>query len=198
MADLICSCACSDELLIHEFPDECGALDFGFPYLIALQNKNAVNAFGTNGPTVAQLEALNLPSVTNQTHISFIGPLTNGKKSESGRQSETGADTIDGMEYVYSQIIKIEGMLKFLNKTIIADLTKLNCYSRVRIWTITSKGYIWGGATGFIVPNFFSEWLSEGFGKTSYIPISYEYMVDRAHDYSATTQDDDYLTLENA
>ena len=195
MADLTCTCSCSEELLVHAIPDDCNSIDFGYPYLILIQNKDAVNTIAGASPTVAEMEALIL--LHNQLHVSVIGPLTNGVKSEKSRQERSGADTIDGLTTVDSQIIQIDGKLISLNPTIIADLTKLNCYTRARFWFVTSKGYIWGGKTGFIAPNFWSEWLHTGFGKPSEVPVHIEYTVDRTKDYSATAQDDDYLTLDN-
>ncbi len=197
MADLVCTCGCAEGLFVSAIPDDCNSIDFGYPYMIAIQNKDAVNAGLIAGtyPTVAELEAMAL--LTNQQHVSFIGPFTNGVKAEKSRESQSGADTIDGLESVISQTISITGKLKYLDETIICDLADLNCYTRVRIWYITSKGYIFGGTTGFIVPNFFSEWLHEGFGNVSHVPIAFEYKVDRAHQYCTTHQDDDYLTLSN-
>lgn len=198
MADLVCTCACAEELFIGAIPDDCGAIDYGYPYLFLLQNPDADNvgnaSFFGAVPTVNEMEALML--LTNQLHVSVLGPITNGKKTESGRESESGADTIDGLENVLSQTIKIEGKFKLLSDTILAELTALNCRTRVRFWYITSKGYLFMGA-GVTVPAFFSEWLHEGFGTRSYVPIDFQYKVDRTKDYSATAQDDDYLTLAN-
>ncbi len=199
MADLTCTCGCAEGLMVSSIPDDCNSIDFGYPYLIAIQNKDANNvtnnSFAGASPTVGELEALAL--LTNQLHVSFIGPFTNGQKTEKSRETQSGADTIDGLENVISQTIAITGKLKYLDETVICDLADLNCYTRVRIWYITSKGYIFGGTTGFIVPNFFSEWLHEGFGNVSHVPIAFEYKVDRTHTYCATNQDDDYLTLSN-
>jgi len=197
MADLICTCGCAEGLMVSAIPDDCNSIDFGYPYMIAIQNKDANNTVLIPGtyPTVDNLEAMGL--LTNQQHVSFIGPFTNGVKAEKSRETQSGADTIDGLESVISQTIAITGKLKFLDETLLCDLHALNCYTRVRIWYITSKGYIFGGATGFIVPNFFSEWLHEGFGNVSYVPIAFEYKVDRVHTYCVTNQSDDYLTLTN-
>ena len=195
MADLVCTCSSADDLYLSTIPDDCGSIDFGYPYLIALQNPNATNAFAGDYPTVAEIEALMLAA--DETHIAILGPITNGKKEESGRETESGADTIDGLDNTLSQTIKISGKFKLLNETILDELALLNCFTRVRMWYITSKGYIFGGTTGFTVPSFFSEWLHDGFGTRSYVPVDFSYKVDRTVEYSDTHQDDDYLTLNN-
>jgi hypothetical protein len=193
MADLTCLCGSGDELLLNKIPDDCGSVDFGYPYLLILQRPEAVNVFAGDVPTVAEIEALQL--ATDETKMIILGPITNGKKAEKSRQSESGADTIDGLETVYSQNISIEGKLKFHDENIIDDLADLNCYTRLRMWWVSNTGYIFGDYT---VPNFISEFLHDGFGTKSYNPIMFEYVVDRKHKYTATAQDDDYLTLSNA
>lgn len=195
MATLSCPCCSDEELMIGTIPDDCGSQDFGYPYLILLQNPNAVNAFAGSVPLEAEIVALMLAA--DETHISVLGPITNGKKEEASRETETGADTTDGLDNILSQNIKISGKFKLLNTALLTDLAALNCFTRVRMWYITSKGYLFGGDTGFKVPNFFSEWLHDGFGTRSYVPVEFQYKVDRATDYSATAQDDDYLTLNN-
>ena len=195
MADLVCTCSCSEALMIGTIPDDCGSIDYGYPYIFLLQNPNAVNSFAGDTPTVVEIEALML-APAGEIHIAVLGPITNGKKEESGRESESGADTIDGLDNVLSQTIKLSGKFKLLNDTILAQLAQLNCRTRVRMWYITSKGYLFGG-DGITIPSFFSEWLHDGFGTRSYVPIEFSYKVDRTKDYSDTAQDDDYLTLNN-
>jgi hypothetical protein len=202
MTTLVCTCGCAEPLHISAIPDDCGSVDFGYPYLFVLQNPDADNsALGCNSfgahtvPTVDDFENLSL--LTNQCKAVFLGPITNGQKAEVSRESQTGADTIDGLETGYSQTIGLTGKFKLLDETILGDLAKLNCNTRVRLWYVTSKGYLFGGLTGFIVPNFFSDWLHEGFGNVSHVPINFQYKITRTDDFSATAQDVDYLTLVN-
>lgn len=196
MSDLVSDliCICTDTLEMSTFPNNCGAEDYGHPYLLLfMKPEGVITGCSGNGPTVAQIEALQ-DAADLDNRIIVLGPITNGIRTESERQEETGADTIDGMTNVISQTIQITGKLKLLDETVRDDLEQLNCFDRLRMWMITSTGWLFGSCEGYNVANFISTLLMDGFGTRSYIPLDYKF---RAPGHDPAVQDDDYKTLVN-
>jgi hypothetical protein len=134
-------------------------------------------------------------SANGVNHVIVVGPITNGMRTEADRQTESGADTIDGLENIIQVQHQIEGRLKFLDETVREDLAKLNCNDRLQMWYVTSTGYLFGDTTGYNVPNFITGLIQEGYGKKSYIPINYRFIVTEKTD--PATLDLDFLTLVN-
>jgi hypothetical protein len=175
------------------FPNNCGANDYGYPYLVLLMKRDGAALCSSGTITLAMINTA--IAATDQDHMIVLGPITNGVRAESERQEESGADTIDGMMNVISQTIQITGKLKFLNETVIEDLENLNCEDRLRMWIVTNTGWMYGGCNGYNVANFISSQLHDGFGTRGYIPLDYKWKhtgVDRA------VQDDDSTALVNS
>lgn len=183
------TCSCASDLVMHAFPNNCGQIDYGYPKLLLfMKPEGTAPALTVAGFTAAIASAGN-------NHVIVVGPITNGQRSEADRQTESGADTIDGMENVIQCQHEISGRLKFLDEDIRADLLNLNCYDRLQMWYVTSTDYIFGGTTGYNVPNFITGLIQEGYGKKSYIPISYRWIVDNQTD--PATYEAGFLDLVN-
>jgi len=194
MSDLVCDCTPGSPLEMAAFPNNCGAEDYAHPYLLLfMKPEGTITGCSGDGPTVAQIQAAQ--AEIDEDKMIVLGPITNGIRAESERQEETGADTIDGMTNVISQTIQITGKLKFLDETIREDLEQLNCYDRLRMWMVSSTGWLFGGCNGYNVANFISALLMDGFGTRAYIPLDYKF---KAPGHDPAIQDDDYLTLVNS
>jgi hypothetical protein len=193
MSDLICDCTVGTPLVMGDFPNNCGAEDYGYPYLLLFMKPEGVITGCTGGVVgVGMIQAAQAEA--DQDRIIVVGPITNGQRIESERATEDGADTIDGMTNVISQTLNLTGKLKFLDEAIRDDLEGLNCYDRLKMWIITSTGWLFGGCEGYLVANFISGLIQEGYGTRPYIPLDYKFKVP-GHD--PAVQDDDYLTLTN-
>jgi len=172
----------------------CGAIDYGYPkFLLFMRTDGTLVCAGSDGiPTKAELDVA--LALADNNKLIMVGPMTNGVKAEAERQTESGADTVDGQETVITQSMQITGRLKFLNEAVRADLEKLNCFERLKMWYVTSTGYLFGECDGYPVSNFISELLSDGFGTRPYIPVDFRWITE---DKNPSAQDDDYLTLTN-
>ena len=191
MADLVCDC--TGDIVMSPFPTSCGSEEYGFPFLLLFQKIDGEIAACTgDAPTVGQLQAL--IGAGGDDSIIVVGPITNGQRVESEREEETGADTIDNMTDVISQTIQITGKLKHLDEDTREDLESLNCESRLRCWIITHTGWIFGECTGYVVANYISSLLHDGYGSRAYIPLDYKF---KRPGHEAAVQDEDYLTLVN-
>lgn len=194
MSDLVCDCLPGTPMEMTAFPNNCGAEDYAYPYLLLfMKPEGTLAGCSGDGPTIAQIQAAQ--ALGDENRIIVLGPVTNGVRVESERQEETGADTIDGMTNVISQTIQITGKLKFLDEEVREDLEQLNCYDRLRMWMISSTGWLFGGCGGYSVANFISALLMDGFGTRAYIPLDYKF---RAPGHDPAVQDNDYLTLVNS
>lgn len=183
---------CAGELNATAYP--CKAIDFGFPIMLAFMNPTGTLAVAGDAPTLAEIQAGLADTGVNR--LILIEEFTNGKRLEAGRVEETGADTADGLTNVVSINMKIEGKIKRLNQTTINDLLKLNPFPRLKMWVITSKGYIFGGKTGYRTTNFFTPLIMEGYGTANFIPVDHEYQhnLNKTEDIG---QNDGFLLLTN-
>ena len=193
MSDLVCDCVLGTPLVMGAFPNNCGAEDYGYPYLLLFQKPEGTIT-GCTGGVVGVGMIQDMQAETDEDRIIVVGPITNGQRVESERETEDGADTIDGMTNVVSQTLNLTGKLKFLDEEIRDELEGLNCYDRLSMWIITSTGWLFGGCDGYLVANFISGLIQDGYGTRSHIPLDYKFKVD-GHD--PAVQDDDYLTLVN-
>jgi len=193
MSELICDCE-GGILSMAEFPNNCGSENYGYPYLLLFQRvEGEISGCTGDGPTVAQIQALQSSGDDDQMIV--VGPITNGQRVESEREEETGADTIDGMTNVISQTVQITGKLKFLDETVRDALEDLNCYDRLRMWVVTSTGWLFGGCEGYTVANYISALLHDGYGSRGYIPLDYKF---KAPGHDPAVYDSDYTELDNA
>lgn len=192
MSDLVCNC--TGTLEMAAFPNNCGAEEYGFPYLLLFQRvEGTISGCSGDGPTVAQIQAAQ--ALADENHIIVVGPITNGQRVESEREEETGADTVDNMTNVISQTLQITGKLKYLDETVREDLESLNCFDRLHMWIITNTGWLFGGCTGYNVANYISALMHDGYGTRAYIPLDYKF---KRPGHDPAVQDDDYLTLVNS
>ncbi len=192
--DLVCDCTVATPIAMAAFPNNCGAEDYGFPFLLLFMKRDGTltNCTG-DAPNLANIQAAQ--AEVDENKLIVIGPVTNGQRAESEREEETGADTIDGMVNVISQTIQIMGKLKFLDETIREDLEDLNCHERLRMWIVTSTGWLFGACEGYNVANFISALLHDGYGTRAYVPMDYKFK-NKGHD--PANYDDDYKTLVNS
>ncbi len=141
-----------------------------------------------------------VPSVAEFTtagsDIFILNDIANGAKMPSEKQELSGADTPDNLPETISEITGISGNIVRFNLDVLNDLEKLNCYNRLKLWYVTNKGWCFGGLTGYTTNNYISDWIHEGFGNRSKIPIEFKWYKP----FNQTTdaaQDDDYLNLTN-
>jgi len=193
LCDLVCDCTVGTPLEMGAFPNNCGAEDYGYPYLLLFQKPEGT-VTGCTGCYVGVDDIQDMQAETDENRIIVVGPITNGQRVESERETEDGADTIDGMTSVISQTLNLTGKLKYLDEAVREDLERLNCYDRLKMWVITSTGWLFGGCNGYLVANFISGLIQDGYGTRSHIPLDYKFKVPGR---DPAFQDDDYLTLVN-
>lgn len=188
--DIVCDC--DGEPTISRFP--CKATDYGYPNKLGFMHPDGEMTVAGESPTLAEVQAAIAETGVNK--LILIEDFTNGQRTEQSRTEESGADTPDGLTNVVSINMQITGRIKRLDESVIADLLTLNCQPRLKMWVFTSKGYIFGGDTGYMTSNFFTPLIMEGFGVAGYIPVNHVYQ----HDLTKTDpagQDDGFLTLKN-
>jgi len=191
MGSLVCNCA--GYINMAAFPDDCGTENYGFPYLLLFMKRDGALVGCTgDAPNLANIQAGQ--AEVDDDKLIVVGPITNGIRAESEKEEETGADTIDGMTNVISQTTQITGKLKFLDETIREDLEDLNCYTRLRMWIVTSTGWLFGGCDGYNVANFISGLMHDGYGTRAFVPMDYKFKTP-GHD--PATYDENYLDLVN-
>jgi len=140
-----------------------------------------------------------VPTVAEFTNaasdIIILADIANGQKMAPEKQEITGADTPDNLPEVLSEIEGISGNIVRFNTDVLNDLEKLNCFKRLRMWYVTNKGYCFGGETGYLVNNYISDWVHDGFGNRSKIPFEFKWY--REESTTGTAQDLTYLDLNN-
>lgn len=194
MADITCSTLCTAWLDPHPIPSSCGSVDFGFPKMIILAAPDTAITVASDVPTYAEFVAAG-------SDVYIISDIANGVKMASEKQEISGADTPDNLPEVISEIEGISGNIVRFNADIYADLEKLNCFKRLRMWYVTSKNYCFGGTKGYLINNYFTAWTHDGFGNRSKIPFELKWY--RANDETtgfaqSNTTGSDYLDLVNS
>jgi len=192
MADIVCSTECAGGVSMSSFPTSCTQTDFGFPKIVIL-GSTEINYGFSGTPSVSDLEAV---IVSGGSDMIVINDIANGQKLAGERQEIGDADTADNLPFVISEREGIQGNLKTFNSAVLVDLEALNCHKRLRMWYITNKGYCLGGTKGYLVSNYIGDWVHDGFGNRSYIPIEFKWM--RENITSDVSYDLDYLDLTNA
>lgn len=188
--DIVCDC--DSGLDVSAFP--CKATDYGYPSKAVLQDAEGTLTVVGETPTLAEIQAG--IAATGQDKLVIIEEITNGKLAESSREEESGADTADGLTNTFGVNMTLEGNIKLISETLRSDLLTLNCNQRKKMWVITSKGYIFGGKTGYKTPAFIPPMALNGFGTRASIPINWLYQ----HNLNKTDpagQDDGFLDLKN-
>ena len=189
MADIVCATQCSTWIDAHAIPTSCNAVDYGFPKMVILMSPDTALTVAGTTPTVAEFQSAG-------SDIFVINDIANGVKMPSEKQEISGADTTDNLPETISEICGISGNIVRFNTDILNDLEKLNCYTRLKMWYVTHKGYCFGGKTGFTINNYVQDWVHEGFGNRAKIPFEFKLYKP----FNATTDtalDLDYLDLTN-
>ncbi len=176
MADITCDCA--GELAIAPFP--CKSTDYGYASKLLLLPPTGTLEVAGETPTLAEIQAAIAESGENRMVV--IEEITNGQRNVGDVEEETGADTADGLTNTFGVNMVLTGRVKLVDEAVRANLEALNCYSRLKMWFITNKGYIFGGATGYRVSNFIKPMILEGFGTRAYYDINQVY----SHNLNAT------------
>ena len=191
MADITCTTQCTTWIDAHVIPTSCNAVDFGFPKMLILAAPDTVFSFASGNlvPTVAEF-------TTAGSDIFIIADIANGVKLPSEKQELTGADTPDNLPETLSETAGISGNIVRFNLDILNDLEKLNCYTRLKLWYVTNKGWCFGGLTGFTVNNYVEDWVHDGFGGRSKIPFIMKW-VKPASTTTDAAKDVLYLDLNN-
>jgi hypothetical protein len=161
--------------------------------LLFMQPGGAITVAGES-PTLSEIEQA--IGQTDVDRMVVIEEITNGQLNVADTQEESGADTSDGGVNVIGVNRAVTGKIKNINETVRKHLAEWNCHSRLRMWVITSKGWIFGGKTGYKVSNFIGPMLLPGFGVSSEYPLNFVW----PHDILATDpagQDDGFLELVN-
>lgn len=193
MADIVCSTECASGVSMTAFPTDCTQIDFGFPKLVLLAASNATITAASGNDVLAVSE---FQGYIDSGDIVVINDISNGIKMPSETVEITDADTADNLPEVITSKEGINGNLKRFDATTLADLEKLNCHKRLKMWYVTNKGYCFGGTTGYTVSNYFRDWEHAGYGNRSMIPFEFRWI--RESKTTGTGQDDDYLDLTNS
>ena len=160
---------CAGELDMKQFP--CYSNDYGYPVKLVIGQPKGIFAVVGETPTLAEIEAGLIDTGLNKLIV--IEELTNGARAENDVQEESGADTADGLRTVFATNILTSGKVKLLDESLRADLAVLAKYARLKTWTITSGGWIFGGKTGYRTSNYISPLFAEGFGTRAAHDISF-------------------------
>jgi len=179
---------------MSSFPTACTQVDFGFPKLVILAHVDLNISPAGDVPTVAEFQAA---ISTGGSDIIVLTGLANGVKVQGEQTTISDADTVDNLPEVISSREGITGNLKRFNLTTLADLEALNCHTRLRMWYVTSNDYCFGGTRGYIVSNYISDWVHDGYGNRSYIPLSY-YWIRPTTVTTGAAYESGYLDLTNA
>mgnify|MGYP007100042748 CR=1 FL=1 len=190
MSDITCDC--TGEPTMNRWA--CKATDFGFPNKMGLMHPDGEMTVAGEAPTLAEVQAAIADTGVNK--MILIEDFTNGQRTEQSRLEESGADTPDGLTNVVSINMQITGKIKRLGPDTIDEILEVNCFPRLKMWFFTSTGHCFGGKTGYMISNFFTPLIMEGFGVAGYIPVNCVYQHDLTKTDSVS-QDDGFLTLKN-
>jgi len=178
---------------MSSFPNSCTQTDFGFPKMVIVAAVGTDISPAGDVPTVAEFQdAIS----TGGSDVIVINDIANGQKLAGERQEIGDADTSDNLPFVISEREGIQGNLKTFNLTILNDLEALNCHKRLRVWYVTNKNFCFGGTRGYLASNYIGDWVHDGFGNRSYIPIEFKWMREDAT--TGAAYEDGYLDLTNA
>lgn len=183
---------CSDALDMAKAP--CKSNDYGYPVKLVIGHPDGTLTVVGDTPTLAEIQAG--IADTGVDKLVIIEQMTNGTRVENGIEEESGADTADGLRTVFGVNIEITGKVKLLDETVRADLTTLALVPRIKVWIVTSGGWLLGGKKGYKVANFISPMYMEGFGSRAAHNISFIYK----HNMNATDParlDSGFLDLSN-
>jgi hypothetical protein len=191
MADITIDCASGLEMTTYP----CVSKDYGYPVKLVIGHTEGTLAVAGETPTLAEIQVGIAASGIDKLIV--IEEITNGVKSENALEEESGADSADGLRSVFGVNIEIAGKIKLLDESVREELARLALYNRIRVWVITSGGWIFGGDKGYKVANFISPMYSDGFGSRPYYNFSFIYK----HNMNATDparEDDGFLDLVNS
>lgn len=190
MADITCDCA--GELDLPQFP--CKGIDYGYPTKLVLGDPNGALTVAGETPTLAEIQAgIN---DTGEDRLIVIEEITNGQRNPGDIEQETGADTADGLADTFGINMVVTGRIKRLDEALRTALAQLNCQSRLKMWFITNKGYIFGGKTGYLISNFLPPLTLPGFGAKPFIDLNLVYSHNLRKDDPAG-YDAGFLTITN-
>ncbi len=183
---------CADALEMSKFP--CKSNDYGYPVKLVIGHPDGVLTVAGDTPTLAEIQAGIADSGVNKLIV--IEQLTNGVRASNATEEESGADTADGLRTVFGTNIETSGKIKLLDETVRANLASLALLPRIKTWTITSGGWIFGGKKGYKTANYIAPLLMEGFGTRAAHDISFIHK----HNMDATDparEDEGFLDLTN-
>lgn len=132
--------------------------------------------FGKNGDTITSLLEIPTPAEV-QTYLnlgtSFIIPITNGVFVAPELQSETGADTFDGLTDITREDNGIDANFKILTNDILEMIAQNNLNNtRMQLWIVDNNNKLHGGKIGFQIPFYIPNFQHAGFGANSLISMS--------------------------
>jgi hypothetical protein len=190
MSDITIDCAAALEM--SKFP--CKSEDYGYPVKFIVGHPDGALTVAGDTPTLAEIQTGIAASGVDKLIV--IEQVTNGQRVSNAVEEESGADTADGLRTVFGTNIETSGKVKLLDETVRADLATLALVPRLRTWTITSGGWIFGGKKGYKTANYIAPLLMEGFGARAAHDISFIHK----HNMSATDparEDSGFLDLTN-
>jgi len=148
---------------------------------------DTITVAGTDYPTVAEIT-----SAISASDIVAIDGVANGKRVLISRTEFTGDDTETGGIEVYDRIMGVEGNIIRFDAVTQLALEKIDKHSKVRMWFVTEKGYLFGGVTGYQSSAVIDPILIEGFGTQSKIPFQFQYFHNGRDSFNLDTG---YLAL---
>jgi hypothetical protein len=192
MADVDCAAICGGGMSFAPIPSACGAIDPGYPYSVLLTKAGESLATADLAGVQAQMAAI------DDTKAILIGPFTNGIKKPTEKETESGADTPDGLETVTQRSTGISGNLKTFNQAVLDKMAELGCHDRAQMWVIYSNGYLEGGTDGHLVTVSLDDFTHDGYGTKGKVPLDFNYVIRKGQKTEFSTQDSGFLTLNNA
>lgn len=183
---------CLDALDMENTP--CISDEIGYPVKFVVQHINGNLVVAGVNPTVAEFQS-GIAAVGVDKLI-ILEQVTNGDRKIKDTEEESGADSADGLRNVFGCNIETTAKIKSFNEDMRSKLATLSLHNRIKVWTITSNGWVLGGKKGYRTANWIAPLVMEGFGKRATHDISFIHK----HNLSETdpaTKDSGYLNLAN-
>ena len=184
--------ACTDALVpITAYT--CGGLKGNRVHALVVARSNVTLSVSGSAPTLAEIQAG--LAATGDDKLIMLKHITNGLIDEVGSSELTDLDTESGLPEKFNVQMGITGNIKHPPEDVLIRTMEWNAQITLRVLVIDNKGYIWGGETGYLT-NGLNAFSPKKFdGVTMMVSFNLVYIADNVSD--DTTQDDDFLTLDN-
>lgn len=157
--------------------------------------------YGAQGSTITAVGEIPTPAEV-QTFLDandgVIIPVTNGAWIAPEVQTESGADTFDGLEEVNREDNGLTGNFKLVTNATLEMFAQNNLNNqRAQLWVIDDKNQFHGGVNGFSIPFYIGNYQHTGYGSKAFIALSHKWERDIDAYVEFSAPDNSYATLVN-